>query len=108
MVIRRGSTPRITAKVIDDIELSSIKAVWLTVSQGIGEDKHIALDKVTSDLTINGRLVSVVLTQEETLSLVGGVISYIQIRLLDDEDIAYVSQQEFITIEDVLKGGVLV
>lgn len=107
MIIRRGSTPRITAKVLDDIDLTPITAVWLTISQG-ATDKKIVIDKVTSDLTISGKIVSVVLTQEETLSLVAGEMTYIQIRLLDGNEIAYVSQQGYVSVEDILKEGVIV
>lgn len=102
--IRRGSTPRITARVKDDIDLTPIKSVWLTVTQGI-TDKQIVIDKVTSDLTINGKIVSVMLTQEETLSLTASVQTYTQIRLLDDSDIAYVSQRVYTVVEDVDKEG---
>lgn len=105
--IRRGATPRITARVKDDIDLTPIKSVWLTVSQ-VEKEESIVIDKVTNDLDINGKLVSVILTQEETLSLIAGIPTYIQIRLLDDSDIAYVSQKSFINVEDVIKEGVIV
>jgi len=105
LTIRRGSTPYITAIIKDNIDLSDIRAVWLTIAQnGI-----IVLDKITKDLIINNNRISIRLTQADSLSLEASVSTYIQIRLLTDvgEDIepSYVSQRDFVSVEGVLKDG---
>ena len=104
IAIRRGTTPMITATVQDNVDLSSIKTAWLYITQ----NNHLVIDKVTSDITISGKNISVPLSQEETLSLTSGVSAYIQIRLLTDRGIAYASQSEFVSVYDVYKDGVIV
>ena len=108
MNIRRGTTPIITATVEDNIDLSSIKTAWLYISQGIGNNRKIVIDKETTDLTISGKNVSVTLSQEDTLSLVSGLISQIQIRLLNEQGVAYASQREFVSVEEIDKDGEIV
>lgn len=103
MIIRRGTTPYITAEIIDDVDISQIKTAWLTIAQ----NDEIVLDKITSDLVINENNIALRLSQEDTLSLAAGVMTYIQLRLLTDTDIAYASQQDYIAVEDVSKDGVI-
>lgn len=107
MIIRRGTTPYITAEIIDDVDISEITQVWLYITQSIGAGRHIVIDKDISEVTINHNRVHLRLTQEETLSLEAGVITNIQLRLLNGNEIAYASQTEFITVEDVYKDGVI-
>ena len=103
--IRRGTTPMLTCKILDDVDYSTFKTVWLTFKQG----DVIVLDKLTEDVTINENNIAIRLTQEDTLALTAGVPLYIQIRILTEEDeIAYASQMEFFTVEDVEKDGVIV
>lgn len=101
---RRGTTPYITCTILDDIDLSTIKTAWLTISQ----NGSIVIDKVTEDLTINNKSIAIRLSQEDTLSLKAGVMSYIQLRLLTDTDIAYASQQDYVPVEDIIKDGKIV
>lgn len=107
MVIRRGTTPYITAEILDEVDISNITQVWLYFTQNIGDGRTIIIDKDINDVTVNGNKIHIRLTQEETLSFVAGVITNIQIRLLNDGEIAYASNDEFVTIEEVYKGGVI-
>lgn len=101
MKIRRGTTPTITAIIKDNIDLSSAKAIWLSISQ----NGKVVIDKTLYDFTISGAKISVTLTQEDTLSLMAGVMCYIQERVLFENDIADASQSEYITVDDVIKDG---
>ena len=102
--LRRGSTPYLTATIKENIDYSAIKTAWLTLWQ----NGNIVLDKITDDLTINNNNISILLTQEDTLSFEAGVMAMIQLRLLTDTEIAYVSQKESIMVDGVLKDGVIV
>lgn len=101
---RRGTTPYITFTTTDNIDLSAVKTVWLSVKQS----GSIVIDKTTSDLTINSKSISIRLSQEDTLKLEKGVMAYIQIRLLTDTDLAYATDEEYMPIEDIIKDGVIV
>ena len=104
MIIRRGSTPYIVCKVVDmPFDYDSIKTAWITINQ----NGKIVLDKVTEDIHINHTNLALPLSQEDTLALTAGISGSIQVRLLNDSDIAYVSQQEFTAVEDVNKDGVI-
>ena len=102
--IRRGTTPLLTCRITDNTDISNIKTVWLYITQG---DK-VVIDKLTDDVTISGKSVSVRLTQEETLLLKAGVMAYVQMRLLLSSDLAYATQQDYVPVEDVGKDGVIV
>ena len=101
--LRRGTTPNITCEIIDEVDLSNITSVWLTISQ----NNELVIDKLTDDVTINTKNISVRLTQEETLSLKAGVMAYIQVRLLNDNEIAYATQTDYVPIDDIIKDGVI-
>jgi hypothetical protein len=103
LTIRRGTTPYLTATIKDNIDLSNITTAWLTIAQ----DNIIVLDKKTEDLTISGNKVFIRLSQEDTLSLKSGVSSYIQLRLLTDGELAYASQCDFVSVERIIKDGVI-
>ena len=104
--LRRGTTPYIVCTVKDDVQIdySAIKTVWITITQ----NGTIVLDKVTSDVNINSNNICLPLTQEDTLALQAGVSGNIQLRLLNDTDIAYASQQEFLSVDEISKDGVIV
>ena len=101
--MRRGTTPYLLCEVTDDVDLSSIKSVWLTITQG----EDIVLDFITDDVHINNNNIAVALSQEDTLKLKAGIAGAIQIRLLNDSDIAYASQKDYVSVEGVLKDGVI-
>lgn len=103
ITIRRGTTPNLLCEVTDDIDLSSIKRVWLTIQQG----EDIVLDFTTDDVHINNKNIAVALSQEDTLKLKAGIAGSIQIRLLGDTEIAYASQKDYVSVEGVIKDGVI-
>lgn len=103
LTIRRGTTPYLTATIKDNVDLTNITTAWLTIAQ----NNVIVLDKKTEDLIINDNKVSIRLSQEDTLSLKASVSSYIQLRLLTDSEIAYASQCDFVSVEAIIKDGVI-
>ena len=82
ITIRRGSTPTITCHIPDDIEM-----------------EHISKDDLE-------HIISVLLTQEETLALKVGT-AVLQVRLYFDSDISLPSSEETVRVLDVYKGGVM-
>lgn len=103
ITIRRGTTPYLVCEVTDDVDLSTIKSVWLTINQG----EDIVLDFITDDVNINNNNIAVALSQEDTLKLKACIAGSIQIRLLNDNDIAYASQKDYVSVEGVNKDGVI-
>lgn len=99
--LRRGTTPYFTATILDDVDLSTIKTAWLTFKQ----NGTIVLDKVTEDLSINDKTISIRLSQEDTLAFVGGVSAYVQLRLLTDSELAYATDEEYFSVSGIIKDG---
>lgn len=83
----RGTTPTISFKYnsITSFDNLNITAFYITFVQ----NNEIILEKELSDLTINGNIVSITLTQEETLLFKENDIILIQSRIkIDDKAIA--------------------
>ena len=107
MAIRRGSTPILTVTVIgEDLTQSE---VYLTIRQGEtlltkktpSEDASIWMVK-DGDNTV----ISAVLSQEETLAFNNGS-SVVQIRWVEEDGTAHVSDIGTIILTDVLLKGVI-
>lgn len=94
----RGTTPTIvlTVKGLSEIEISKI---YLTIKQ---YDKVI--EKTLPDMQIDGDVISVTLTQKETLELEAKNIN-IQLRILSKSKTAYATKVLSMPVNDVLKDG---
>lgn len=94
----RGTTPTIvlTVKGLSEIEISKI---YLTIKQ---YDKVI--EKTLPDMQIDGDVISVTLTQKETLELDAKNIN-IQLRILSKSKTAYATKVLSMPVNDVLKDG---
>lgn len=111
ITIRRGSTPTITCHIPDDIEMEHISNVWLYLSQNIdGCNNEVVIDRSYAKEEIDKddleHIISVLLTQEETLALKVGT-AVLQVRLYFDTDISLPSSEETVRVLDVYKGGVM-
>lgn len=106
----RGTTPNIVIKVNSDLDLSTMTEIWVTVKNKSGEvnyamsDGGVVLDTEEKTLTV-------LMSQEDTLafqtcgSLMGKV--ELQVRMLDENDLAYASNIKEIELLRILKDGVI-
>lgn len=104
MKITRGTTPRIVINVKSDMDLSSIKVIWVYISQ----NSRVVLNKELPDVMIDNdnRTITMTLSQNDTLGLkVGDGI--FQIRFLMNDNTALASKPCKIGIEEIYKDGVI-
>lgn len=111
ITIRRGSTPRITCHIPEDIDMTTIANVWLYLAQNLdGRNNKVVVDKTYTkqdiDIDIAERTISIKLSQEDSLALKVGTAT-IQMRLLFDNEDAKVSQEDTVRVLDAYKEGVM-
>lgn len=99
----RGTTPQIKLKLDAEIDFTKIVALWVTfkcLSAQFSKslDEVILLDE-TNEIRVD-------LTQEETLKLKKGPV-HVQIRFKMNDDRAYATSIATISLNDVLKEGVI-
>lgn len=99
--MRRGTTPTLKIKVIG-MDVALFKSVYITIKQGSKE-----LTKTNGDIEIkDGNILSVFLDQEDTLKFLGGHVD-IQLRAVTDNGLAVASDIKRMSMERVLKDGVI-
>ena len=105
MEILQGTTPTLTFKVKNDIDLNTITVLWIYITQ---QNKEKVL-KELSDVTIDNenKTISVTLTQQDTLACKAQVETILQIRALAGADTALETKGTKITILPAYKGGVI-
>lgn len=101
----RGTTPKLIFEVNKEIKLSDMKEIWLTIK---GLEQEVTLKLTDSELEVDDveNTITVVLTQEQTLSFKAKEIK-LQFRFLDNSDNAYASAIKYITLDDIIKDGVI-
>ena len=104
MQLIRGTTPRITAKIKNDIDLHTLVEVWVYISQRNKVRVDKTIDDVIFDYENNYIIVS--LTQEDTLALKKG-IALIQIRALTANEQALSMEAQDVEVIEIYKGGVI-
>lgn len=98
----RATTP--THKYVFSHDLSEFKTILITYKQ----KGKIIMEKTKSDLTIDGKIASFVLTQEEANAFSPGDRSVsIQVRAVDIRGTALASRIFQLNIKDVLNDEVL-
>ena len=104
MQLIRGTTPRITAKIKNDIDLHTLVEVWVYISQ----QNKVKVDKTIDDVSFDyeNKYIIVPLTQEDTLALKKGE-ALIQIRALTVNEQALGMEAQDVEIIEVYKGGVI-
>lgn len=106
--MRRGTTPIITVNMHDD-DWSDFQTVHLTLAT----PRHCVLvDKMMEDLTFTqdedgNNIITCVLSQEETLSFPPNMRVKVQVRGVDQEGMAWASDIELLTAEEVLLNKVI-
>lgn len=103
--MRRGTTPILTFTVDDDIDLTALQDVYLTIRQqgAYAVTKH----KGSEGFEITGaHEVQVLLSQKETLKFKAGRAAC-QLRGVNSSGQAFATDIEYVTIDDVLLQEVI-
>ena len=106
MQLVRGTTPDIYYEIPEEIDMTKAKEVWFSIDQG----GRMVVDRKLSDgtLILVDQLISVSLTQEETLSLHTYEKALLGVRILLQKGSAWANDcPEIVEISDVVKGGVI-
>lgn len=101
--IRRGTTPVLTLKV-EDVDLTTLTRLILTIRQGI---TVLNKEKDDTSLTVAAHTVAAHLTQAETLSFRAGSSIGVQIRGLTEAGEAFATNVAEIPVGDVLNEEIL-
>lgn len=98
--ISRGTTPTISLNVpgLSDLNPAQILLTLKNSSKEVTYDIDL--------LTIEENVISVMLTQQDTLEMTPGSL-YIQARILSDNDKAYKTPLITLSVEDILKDGII-
>lgn len=99
----RGTTPTLTFHIDADLNLLTVEELWITFKAN-AKEKTFTLDNVSIDN--DNKLVILELEQEDTLYFGSGKLS-VQIRIRTADDNAYASNIEQVTLEHILKDGVI-
>lgn len=97
----RGTTPTLEFTIPFDTGL--LAEAWVTLSQ----NKNIVLDKRLSDCQCDGNVMTVKLTQEDTLKLKCNCLTEIQIRARTKDGNAVASEIMTVSPDRILKDGVI-
>lgn len=99
--MRRGTTPTIsiTVKGLSDIQINK---AYLTLKQ-----RGTVVEKTEADMEIDGDMLQVALTQEETLKFMARAEINVQLRVLSKSGTAYASNIVTVPVEAILKEGVI-
>ena len=104
----RGSTQQLIFNI--GINTGEVSQLWLTFSHSNRLNAEI-FNKTKDDVILSGTTITVPLSQEETLALneynIKEKVVYIQLRVLLEDGQSRVSNVVEITVNHLLKGGVL-
>ena len=98
----RGTTPTLSFKL--PFQVSELAEYWITISQRY---ENLIINKTSADCTASGDTITVTLSQNDTLKLIGDKPVYLQIRALTTDDEAIASKMWTCPVEDILKEGVI-
>lgn len=98
--MRQGTTPTIQI-TINDIDLNEMQNIYV-----VFEQNGYILKKESSDLDIEGNIISVLLSQEETLNLKEGTCN-IQLRMITKGGVAIASPIKTTKVYRVLNKEVI-
>lgn len=104
----RGSTQQLIFNI--GINTEEVSQLWLTFSHSNRLNAEI-FNKTKDDVILSGETITVPLSQEETLALneynIKEKVIYVQLRVLLEDGQALASNVVEITVEHLLKDGVL-
>ena len=99
-IMRQGTTPTIQI-TINDIDLNEMQNIYV-----VFEQNGYILKKESSDLDIEGNIISVLLSQEETLNFKEGTCN-IQLRMITKGGVAIASPIKTTKVYRVLNKEVI-
>ena len=99
-IMRQGTTPTIQI-TINDIDLNKMQNIYV-----VFEQNGYILKKESSDLDIEGNVISVLLSQEETLNFKEGTCN-IQLRMITKGGVAIASPVKTTKVYRVLNKEVI-
>lgn len=99
----RGTTPTITLTV-DGLSEINLRSAYLTIMQTTKEQR-VVIEKTLGDMSIDGEVVSVTLSQADTLKLKANVKAEVQLRFLSQGGTAYATQITKYPVKEILKDG---
>lgn len=97
----RGTTPTLSFKL--PFDTSDLSAAWVTLAQ----DGRVIIDKPMSDCVLEGNVLAVTLTQEETLKLTAENRTEVQLRVKTTDGIAMASTIWRVETKKILKEEVI-
>ena len=97
----RGTTPTHVFQL--PIDTGTLKEVRITYKQY----SKVVLEKTEADVTMEGRTISFVLTQEESMRFESGVTVKLQVKVLTVNGTVLASPIREFTVEDILNSEVL-
>ena len=100
----RGSTPQLNIKVKTELDFDNVTQIWLTLRPTANNEITFEMDRMEIDN--EEKIIKVLLTQEETLALSEGTCK-VQIRLLLQNGMAFVSTKSEVNVDGILKEGVI-
>ena len=104
--IIRGTTPTITFQITSDTDLTKLTEIWFTLSDSrTGEERTFYLSEGEIAVDNEHKTLTIQLTQEDTLKFKSDVL--VQIRALDEDGLAYATAILNVSLDDILKGGVI-
>lgn len=99
----RGTTPSIVYKLDTELDLNDLTQVWVTI-----ESSKIEMTKDITQVSIDDteKTITVPLSQDDTLQFKAGKVKC-QMRLYFNDTSAYATPITELTINDILKDGVI-
>ena len=97
----RGTTPALRSEF--PFELTNVAELWVTLKP----DNNIVLDKELADCECDGAILTLRLTQQETLKLNAFMPVAIQIRMRTNDGNAVASNILTASVGQILKDGVI-
>lgn len=98
--MRRGTTPTLKIK-INGANVKEFSKIYVTFKQGETE-----VTKTTEDIDIEDNLLSIWLSQEDTLKFVHGHVD-VQLRAITENGVAVASSIQMLFMDEILKEGVI-
>lgn len=105
----RGTTPTLFLELKTDLSLDNLAELWVTFKSIKGEKKREVTKSLEDEaiaVDAEHKTILVKLTQEDTLTLIDGTCD-VQVRFRTIDDLAYASTVERVSVERILKEGVI-
>lgn len=99
----RGTTPTFVFKMGDDLDMTKIKEVYVTIKS---LSKQITFPTDRCAIDEDEHTITLELSQEDTL-LFETPSAKVQIRILDTDNLAYATPIKQISVDQILQEGVI-